>query len=109
MSAVNGVGGSIYAYQIIDPVSKKTIKVADLANGAGGAVKWGDITDKPSTFAPTIGTTGTTAMAGNKVPTATQRGGVLLQPAIANVTADPTQADFNALLAALRTAGVLTA
>ena len=48
-------------------------------------------------------------MAGNKVPTATQRGGVLLQPAIANVTADPTQADFNALLAALRTAGVLTA
>lgn len=109
MSAVNGVGGSIYAYQIIDPVSKKTIKVADLANGAGGAVKWEDITGKPADFPPTIGTTSTTAMAGNKTPTATQRGGVLLQPAIANLTAAPTQADFNALLAALRTAGVLTA
>lgn len=33
-----------------------------------------------------IGTTGTTAMAGNRVPTATIRGGVLLQPAIADLT-----------------------
>lgn len=33
-----------------------------------------------------IGTTGSTAMAGNRVPTATIRGGVLLQPAIADLT-----------------------
>lgn len=54
-----------------------------------------------------IGTTATTAMAGNRTPTTTIRGGVLQQPAIANVTAAPTQADFNNLLAALRAAGVI--
>lgn len=62
-----------------------------------------------ATLPPTIGTTATTAMAGNKVPTATQRGGVLLQDAIADLSAAPTEADFNGLLAALRTAGILTA
>ncbi|MCA7085847.1 hypothetical protein K7G19_19850 [Cupriavidus sp. DB3] len=54
-----------------------------------------------------IGTTATTAMAGNKVPTNTQRGGVLQQAAIANVAAAPTQGDFNGLLTALRAAGIL--
>lgn len=33
-----------------------------------------------------IGTTGTTAMAGNRVPTATIRGGVLLQAAVPSLT-----------------------
>lgn len=33
-----------------------------------------------------IGTTGTTAMAGNRVPTATIRGGVLLQAAVTSLT-----------------------
>lgn len=37
------------------------------------------------------------------------RGTVLIQPAIANLTAAPTQADFNNLLAALRQAGVISA
>ncbi|MGS0976137.1 hypothetical protein [Burkholderia glumae] len=37
----------------------------------------------------------------------TTRGTVLIQPAIANLTAAPTQADFNNLLAALRLAGVI--
>lgn len=41
-------------------------------------------------------------------PTGVLRGGVLAQT-VADVAADPTQAEFNALLAALRTAGVLTA
>lgn len=41
-------------------------------------------------------------------PTTVTRGGVLRQPAIANVAAAPTQADFNGLLAALRAAGVLS-
>ena len=57
-----------------------------------------------------IGTTSTTAMAGNRTPTATIRGGVLLQDAIADSTATEIADlvdDFNALLAALRDAGVI--
>ena len=43
--------------------------------GAGGGdepttVTWANVTGKPSTFAPTIGTTATTAKAGNYQPTA---------------------------------------
>lgn len=38
--------------------------------GGGGSVAWNDITGKPATFAPTIGTTATTAKAGNYQPTA---------------------------------------
>ena len=36
--------------------------------GGGGATSWNDITGKPATFAPTIGTTANTAKAGNYVP-----------------------------------------
>lgn len=67
------------------------------------------VSGKPTTYPPTIGTSSTTAMAGNKVPTATQRGGILLQAAQADSDAAPTQAEFNALLAKLRAAGILTA
>lgn len=59
-----------------------------------------------------IGTTGTTAMAGNRTPTATIRGGVLQQEAQADSTATDVaglKADLNALLAKLRAAGVLAA
>lgn len=42
-----------------------------------------------------------------EAPTPTSRAGVLQQPAIADLTAAPTQANFNALLAALRAAGVI--
>jgi hypothetical protein len=35
----------------------------------GGSSAWDDITGKPATFAPTIGTTATTAKAGNYTPT----------------------------------------
>lgn len=76
--------------------------------GAKISAAWADITGKPSTFTPTVGTTATTAMAGNKVPTTTQRGGVLLQAAQADSAAAPTQAEFNALLAKLRAAGIIT-
>lgn len=58
-----------------------------------------------------IGTTGTTAMAGNRTPTATIRGGVLQQTAIADLAGGAdlatTVTKVNAILAALRTAGVL--
>lgn len=40
-------------------------------------------------------------------PTSTTPGAVTQQPAIADLAAAPTQADFNGLLAALRLAGVL--
>lgn len=76
--------------------------------GAEISAAWTNITGKPSTFTPTVGTTATTAMAGNKMPTATQRGGVLLQAAQADSAAAPTQAEFNALLAKLRSAGIIT-
>lgn len=36
--------------------------------GEGGAVAWEDVTGKPATFAPTIGTTAETAKAGNYAP-----------------------------------------
>lgn len=54
-----------------------------------------------------IGTTSTTAMAGNRTPTSTIRGGVLQQAQFPDIGAAPTQANFNALLAALRSAGVI--
>lgn len=59
---------------------------AKFTKSAGTPTAWGDITGKPSTFAPAIGTTGTTAMAGNKTPTTTERGGVLQQAAIVALT-----------------------
>lgn len=41
------------------------VPIASGASGGGGAVAWDDITDKPATFAPTIGATASTAVAGN--------------------------------------------
>ena len=78
--------------------------------GAKISAAWPDITGKPSTFTPTVGTTATTAMAGNKVPTTTQRGGVLQQAAQAASTATDVAGvvtDLNALLTKLRAAGVI--
>lgn len=59
-----------------------------------------------------IGTTSTTAMAGNRTPTLTIRGGVLLQAAQADSVASDVPElvdDFNDLLAKLRAAGILSA
>ncbi|UGV21621.1 hypothetical protein [Cronobacter phage EspYZU08] len=79
--ATSGVAGRVYATQLIDLGTGKTVNVADLVNGGGAG--------------------------GNRAPTTTIRGGVLQQAAIADLTAAPTQADINAILAALRSAGVL--
>jgi len=75
--------------------------------GAASAPAWGDITGKPTTFPPVVGIGATEAMAGNKTPTATERGGVLQQTAIADLSAAPTQQDINGILAKLRAAGIL--
>jgi len=118
-----------------------------IESGAGGAVAWADVTGKPTTFPPVVGTTATTALAGNTaIPAAATtapaalsaaaavgtgtafarndhvhaipgvssgavRGTVLIQAAQANSTATDVAGlvtDFNALLAKLRTAGVIT-
>lgn len=39
---------------------------------ASGPVAWADVTGKPTTFAPTIGTTATTAKAGNYAPSSAE-------------------------------------
>lgn len=44
-------------------------KVKEIEGGGDITVSWGDIEDKPTTFTPTIGTTATTAKAGNYQPT----------------------------------------
>lgn len=58
-----------------------------------------------------IGTTSTTAMAGNRTPTSTIRGGVTQQAAIADLAGGAdlptTVSKVNAILAALRSAGIL--
>jgi hypothetical protein len=78
--------------------------------GAKISAAWADITGKPSTFTPTVGATATTAMAGNKVPTATQRGGVLLQAGqVDSAATDVAEVveGLNMLLTKLRAAGVI--
>ena|SRR5699024_465411 len=44
-------------------------EVAKKIENSGGDVSWDDLTNKPSTFPPSIGTTEDTAMAGNATPT----------------------------------------
>lgn len=80
------VGGYIFQSQYGELLymSKSTFEAQYTATST--PIAWGSVTGKPSTFAPTIGTTATTAMAGNKVPTSTDRGGVLQQSAITALT-----------------------
>lgn len=95
---------------LIDP---ETGEAVALGAGAAPSIAWADITGKPATFAPTIGTTATTAKAGNYAPpnaAAAVRGLVLQATAQADSAAADVPAllsDFNALLAKLRTAGVI--
>lgn len=119
---------------------------SQISDASGGTVAWADVTGKPTTFPPVIGTTATTALAGDTVipaasttaPAAlaaaaavgtgatfaradhvhaipgasngTLRGTVLRAAAQADSTATDVAGlvtDFNALLAKLRTAGVI--
>ena len=61
------------------PAGAKPISLYGVeAGGDAAPVAWDDVTDKPSTFAPIVGTTATTAKAGN------------YQPAWADVTGKPS-------------------
>lgn len=66
--------------------------------GAEISADWSDITGKPSTFPPVTGTSASSAMPGNKF---------VQGAAVADVSAAPTAENFNALLAALRTAKII--
>lgn len=63
--AAKAVGSALGSIQFVDGFF---IQAFGTAAGGGGptSVAWGDVTGKPSTFAPIVGTTANQAMAGNK-------------------------------------------
>lgn len=127
--ATSGVAGLVYGTKLIDIATGGVVSFADViaAAGGGGAVAWADITGKPATFPPTIGTTATTAKAGNYVPSWTEVtskpttfapvtattsvvGGVKMAATQANTVATDVAGlvtDFNALLSKLKAAGIM--
>ncbi|QHF97926.1 hypothetical protein DEH18_33400 [Streptomyces sp. NHF165] len=84
------------------------VPLADvLDNLGGGPVTWSDITGKPTTFPPKIGDGANDAAAGNHTHPGLMTGNA---PAVDDSAAEDVAAlvdDFNALLAALRSRGVL--
>lgn len=63
--------------------------IADAADAADAPVAWGDVSGKPATFPLTIGTTATTAKAGNYAPA---WGDVTGKPAVIAAGADAAAA-----------------
>lgn len=119
--------------QLVDAITEARDNV-DIAETTAA---WADVSGKPSTFPPTIGTTASTAVAGNDARLTAGAAGTATVRAIgttattaaagnhthtgllagsASAVADSTATDvaglvtdFNALLAVLRTRGVLSA
>lgn len=56
---------------------------SQISDASGGTVAWADVTGKPTTFPPVIGTTATTAKAGNAVQTAAQTTATAIAPGTA--------------------------
>jgi len=79
--------------------------VGELPGGGGESTPpaWGDITGKPATFPPTIGTTATTAKAGNAVQTATQTTATAVAPGTAT-NVQEILAELSARITALENA-----
>lgn len=85
------------------------VEIYGLPSG-GGAVAWGDVTGKPTTFAPIVGTSAATAKAGNYTPSTAEVGtalkaktqvAALAAVSAANATpsvAEPTKAEFDVLV-----------
>lgn len=67
--------------------------------GESSPVAWADVTGKPSTFAPIVGTTATTAKAGNYTPTVATVTG--LQAALDAKATETALAALEARVAAL--------
>lgn len=82
---------------------KEAMGVVVLAGGSGGGeggpVEWVDVLNKPATFPPIIGTTATTAKAGDYAPT---WGEVTNKPAV--IGAGATQAEARTAIGALNAA-----
>lgn len=66
-----------------------TLTINSSGGGGGGSTAWADITGKPTTFDPTIGTTSTTAKAGDYAPTWSE---VTSKPAVIAAGADAATA-----------------
>lgn len=85
----------------------------DVGSSGPVTVSWADIADKPETFPPAIGTTATTAKAGNYTPavaTTAAAGIVKMSATQAASTATDVAGlltDFNALLTKLKAAGLM--
>lgn len=87
-SQVRDIAGSVNTFFDVNQV-KAMLEVADaIAGGAAGSVAWANVTGKPNA-------------------TTSVRGLVLQGAAVPNAAAAPTQAEFNALVAALRAAGII--
>lgn len=116
-------------YDVVTTAGTKiTVLSESESGGGGGDVTWDSIKNKPATFPPTIGTTATTAKAGDYQPqwdditdrppippdyilpaaTPTELGGVKKGAAMADLEegADTVKA-INQLLANLRDAGII--
>lgn len=90
------------------PLAKEVKDQIESASGGGG-VDWADVTGKPATFAPTIGNTATTALAGNTAlltigTTATTAKAGNYTPAWGDITGKPAVIAAGADAAAARTA-----
>lgn len=111
-------------------VGQLFVNGVEVKPGGSTAIAWGDVAGKPATFPPAIGTTATTALAGNTTlltlgasastaaagnhthaaATTTVLGFVKMAAAQANSTATDAAGlvvDFNALLAKLKAAGLI--
>lgn len=138
-SALNGKAASTHTHTIANvtglqdeldaKVATTDSRLSDARPPTAHDHSWGDITDKPATFAPTIGTSATTAVAGNDSRLTDSRTPKAHTHTWAEITDPPTipdaapvaeaQADseaedvatlvgeFNSLLAKLRAAGII--
>ena len=77
----------------LDYLMKQEI-LAEVDDGGEVEVTWDDIQEKPETFAPTIGTTASTAMAGNTP--------VLSADAISAIAALTAESTLEDVIAALK-------
>ena len=77
----------------IDAVMDGAVAIPLAAEPGDVTVTWGDVTGKPATFPPTIGTTATTAMAGNTpIPPAATWANLSGKPAVIGAGADAAAA-----------------
>jgi hypothetical protein len=105
---LSGGGGNINVDNLA--VSQSVKNVLNAADTAGMQTQMGGTSTGKLLFTsdnPEDACDAIQAISRTVAPTNAQRGGVLQQAAIADLTAAPTAANFNALLTALRTAGLL--